>query len=66
MVSGKLRNGLLEKLRGGGGYFLGLIGEHEFFSFNFLLREYFFLDFARSPPHKFSNGPSLRIYRGIS
>ena len=30
-------------------YFLGLIGVHEFFSFNFLLREYFFLYFARPP-----------------
>ena len=32
---------------------------HEFFSFNFPLREYLFLYFARPPPppaHKFSNG----------
>ena len=34
---------------------------HEFFSFNFPLREYFF---CTSPaPHKFSNGPSLRLSR---
>ena len=46
--------------------FLGLIGVHEFFSFNFPLREYFFgtlraLRLTPSPPrpHKFSNGPSL-------
>ena len=32
-----------------------------FFSFNFPLREYFFLYFARLPPHKFSNGPSLNL-----
>ena len=33
-----------------------------FFSFNFALREFFFLYFARPPPppHKFSNGPSLK------
>ena len=30
----------------------------EFFSFNFPLRDFFFVYFAR-PPHKFSNGPSL-------
>ena len=30
----------------------------EFFSFNFPLREYFFV--IRPPPKKFSNGPSLR------
>ena len=30
---------------------------HEFFSFNFPLREYFLV--LRPPPHKFSNGPSL-------
>ena len=30
-----------------------------FFSFNFAVREYFFLYFAPPPPHKFSNGPSL-------
>ena len=30
-----------------------------FFSFNFPLREFFFLYFAR-PSHKFSNGPSLK------
>ena len=40
--------------------FLGLIDVQEFFSFNFRLREFFFLYFARPPlPHKFSNGPSL-------
>ena len=34
---------------------------HELFSFNFPLREYFF---CTSPaPHKFSNGPSLRLSR---
>ena len=35
-----------------------------FFSFHFPFREYFvFLDFAppATPPHKFSNGPSLRL-----
>ena len=31
-------------------YFLGLIGVQEFFSFNFPLREFFFLYFARPPP----------------
>ena len=33
----------------------------EFFSFNFPLRDFFFLYFARPPPphHKFSNIPSL-------
>ena len=43
-------------------YFLALTGVHEFFSFNFPLREYIFLYFARPPPppHKFSNGPSLK------
>ena len=30
-------------------YFLGLIGVQEFFSFNFPLREYIFLYFARTP-----------------
>ena len=39
--------------------FLGLIGVHEFFSFNFPLREYFFVLRTPPPPHKFSNGPSL-------
>ena len=39
--------------------FLGLIGVQEFFSFNFPLREFFFLYFARPTPDKFSNGPSL-------
>ena len=34
-----------------------------FFSFNFALREYFFLYFAR-PLHKFSNGPSLNSIQG--
>ena len=39
--------------------FLGLIGVQEFFSFNFPLHEFFF---CTSPaPHKFSNGPSLRL-----
>ena len=42
-------------------YFLGLIGVHEFFSFNFPLREYFFW---YSPlPNKFANGPSLMSLR---
>ena len=44
--------------------FSGLIGVHEFFSFNFPLREYFFLYFAPPPPHpphKFSNGPPLSL-----
>ena len=42
--------------------FLGLIGVHEFFSFNFPLREYFFLDFLPPhPPHKFPNGPPLSL-----
>ena len=42
--------------------FLGLIGVHEFFSFNFPLREYFFLYFLPPhPPHKFSNGPPLSL-----
>ena len=37
--------------------FLGLIDVHEFFSFNFPLREYFFCtSLAPLPPHKFSNG----------
>ena len=40
-------------------FFLGLIGVQEFFSFNFPLREFFFLYFARPTPDKFSNGPSL-------
>ena len=31
-----------------------------FFSFNFPLSEFLFLYFARPPPDKFSNGPSLR------
>ena len=31
-------------------YFLDLIGVHEFFSFNFPLREYIFLYFAPTPP----------------
>ena len=37
--------------------FLGLIGVHEFFSFDFPLREYFFV--VRPSPRKFSNGPSF-------
>ena len=32
-----------------------------FFSFNFPLREYFFCISPAPTPHKFSNGPSLRI-----
>ena len=40
--------------------FLGLIGVQEFFSFNFRLREFFFVLRPPPPPHKFSNGPSLR------
>ena len=32
-----------------GEFLLGLIGVHEFFSFNFPLREYFFLYFSRPP-----------------
>ena len=42
-------------------YFLGLIAAHEFFSFNFPLREYFFGTSHAPPPlpHKFSNGPSF-------
>ena len=39
--------------------FLGLIGVHEFFSFNFLLHAYFFCISPVPAPHKFSNGPSL-------
>ena len=31
-----------------------------FFSFNFPLREFYFCT-SPSPPHKFSNGPSLRV-----
>ena len=42
--------------------FLGLIGVHEFFSFNFPLREYF-LCTSPPTPHKFSNGPSLYVLR---
>ena len=43
-------------------FLLGLIFVHEFFSFNFALREYFFLYFARPHPrYKFSNGPSLNL-----
>ena len=34
-------------------YFLGLIGVHEFFSFNFLLREYFFVLRPPFPPISF-------------
>ena len=41
--------------------FLGLIGVHEFFSYNFPLREYIFLYFAPTPPHKFSNGSLIQI-----
>ena len=44
-------------------YFLGLIGVHEFFSFNFPWREYFFCTSPASLPHKFSNGPSRNILR---
>ena len=32
---------------------------HEFFSFNFPLREYFFCTSPAPPPPKFSNGPSF-------
>ena len=41
--------------------FLGSIGVHEYFSFNFPLREYLFVlrPPPPPPPHKFSNGPSL-------
>ena len=46
-------------------YFLGLIGVHEFFSFNFPLRVYFFFVLRPHPhTHKFSNGPSLRSTSG--
>ena len=41
-----------------------IVGVHEFFSFNFPLREDFFLYFAPPPPINFlmvRNGPSLRI-----
>ena len=41
-------------------YFLRLIGVHEFFSFNFPLRENFFC--ASPAPHNFSNGRSLKGY----
>ena len=41
-------------------YFLGLTGVHEFFSFNFRMREYFFCTSTPPPPpYNFSNGPSL-------
>ena len=49
-----LRDGPLEKLWGGGG--VGIL--HEFFSFNFPLREYFFCT-PPPPKKKFPNGPSL-------
>ena len=44
--------------------FLGLIGMHNFFSFNSPLREYFFCTSPAPlpPPHKFSNGPSVRSH----
>ena len=35
---------------------------HEFFSFNFPLREYFFWSSPAPLPYKFSNGPSLNNY----
>ena len=41
--------------------FSGLIGVHEFFSFNFPLREYFFFVLRLHPAHKFSNGPPLSL-----
>ena len=41
--------------------FSGLIGVHEFFSFNFPLREYFFFVLRLHPAHKFSNGPPLPL-----
>ena len=34
-------------------YFLGLIGVHDFFSFNFPLRQYFFVLRAPPPPISF-------------
>ena len=37
-----------------------LLGEHEYFSFNFPLYEYFWCFASHPPPHKFSNGPSLK------
>ena len=42
--------------------FLGLNGVHEFFSFNFPLREFFFCNSLApsNAPLKFSNGPSLK------
>ena len=47
-------------------YFLGLIGVHKFFPFNFPLREYFFLYFTPPPPPpaplNFFNGPSLILH----
>ena len=43
-------------------YFLGLIGAHDFFSFNFPLLEYFFLYFTSPPP----NAPSLKSFRHVS
>ena len=42
-------------------YFLGLIGVQEIFLIKFSLARIFFL-VLRSPPHKFSNGPSLNRY----
>ena len=45
-------------------HFLGFIGVHEFFSFNFPLRVFFFCTSPPPHPHKFSNGPSLRSTRG--
>ena len=36
----------------------------EFFSFNFLCANIFFV--LRPPPHKFSNGPSLIVHRSAS
>ena len=46
-------------------YFLGLIGMDIFFSFNFPLRQYFFVlrpPFPAPRPNKFSNGPFLRSH----
>ena len=36
---------------------------HEFFFIQFCLARIFFLYFARPPPHKFSNGPSLTLIK---
>ena len=62
-----LSNSLYEFFSGRGmNIFLRLVGVHEFFSFNFPLREYIFCTSKATPPppHKFSNGPSLIATRG--